>query len=81
MNQSQPEEFRHTAARAFMESLEQLGQRFQDCEDENADQTSSEPKSPSQKPSHCSQTIDVDALEDAAADIEQFMQMMHTQNP
>lgn len=74
------EECRHIAAKAFMESLDQLGQRLQSCEDENAGLSSSGSQPPSQPSSLCSQAIDAQALEDAAADIEQFMQTMQTKN-
>lgn len=81
MEQHQPEEThqksRRTAAQAFMESLDQLGQRLQSCEDENVGLTASKPNS---QPQSCSQAIAPQALEDAAADIEQFMQMMQTKN-
>jgi hypothetical protein len=85
MEQHQPEEThqesRRTAAQAFMESLDQLGQRLQACEDEYAELASaSNLKAQSQPPPLCSQAIDAQALEDAAADIEQFMQMRQTKN-
>jgi hypothetical protein len=76
---TQQEESRRTAAKAFMESLDQLGKRLQSCEEESAGLASSEPKSPQSSPL-CPQAIEVDALEDAAADIEQFMQMLQTKN-
>jgi hypothetical protein len=78
------QESRRTAAQAFMESLDQLGQRLQFCEDESGEIISSKPNSLSQSTSGSqaidTQAIDTQALEDAAADIEQFMQMMQTEN-
>lgn len=83
MEQHQPEathqESRRTAAQAFMESLDQLGQRLQACEAESGEVTSSQANSLSPS-SRGSQAIDPQALEDAAADIEQFMQTMQTKN-
>lgn len=78
MDQSQ-QELRRAAAKAFQESLEQLGQSLKAENEANEangiapvvvpnQQSHSLPAQPAKEP-----TIDVKALEEAAADIEEFM--------
>ena len=76
MDQNQ-RELRRAAAKAFQASLEQLGQSFQPGQDKTDETHSTEsptpPRAPQPPPTQDA-AIDVKALEEAAADIEQFMQ-------
>lgn len=70
----QQRDLRHAAAQAFKESLQQLQQTL-----ESADQDSTIPPTrnrfPSAQPSACPPVaFDLASLEDAIADIEQFIQ-------
>lgn len=77
MDQSQ-RELRRSAADAFMESLDQLENSLQFRETETAQPTS--PPMPNIQPKDPDSKIDVKALEDAAADIEQFIQSREIQS-
>lgn len=77
MDQNQ-RELRQAAAQAFMESLNQLGKNLQPSEADkqaktppNANPAKPQPTQPNPLPDN---SIDLQALEAAAADIEQFMQ-------
>ena len=77
MNHSQ-QELRHAAARAFMESLEQLNQRLNVSDDSNGAANGHGDKSPdiassdACSPNPSNSAITVQELEEAVADIEQF---------
>jgi hypothetical protein len=63
---------RRAAADAFLESLDQMSLCFQPDAGEPAD---AEPATPAvADPTHAAEPFDLDALEAAIADIEQFMQ-------
>lgn len=64
MDQSQ-RELRHSAAAAFLESLEQLERQLQSAAEAPAE---------AERQASGAETIDLDDLADAAADIEQFIQ-------
>lgn len=72
MDQRQ-QELRHAATKAFIESLDQLHETLQP-----ADLDSTHPqKSIASKPEACSPNeFDLSSFEQAAADIEQFMERM-----
>ncbi|GAB4385348.1 MAG: hypothetical protein Kow00121_50180 [Elainellaceae cyanobacterium] len=61
------QELRQAAAKAFMDSLEELGRSLQPC------QEAPKAQPPAAKPP-CPAPIQVEELEEASADIEQFMQ-------
>jgi hypothetical protein len=65
MDQSQ-KELRRAANKAFMESLDHLGMRLKSAEEEAE-------VAPLQQPPKPLPSIDLESLEDAAADIEQYM--------
>ncbi|MBD2461841.1 hypothetical protein H6G89_12360 [Oscillatoria sp. FACHB-1407] len=81
MNQSQ-QELRRAAAKAFMESLDQLGMSLSSPEEEVSEAKpapASHAKTAPQKPP-ASASLTVEELEDAVADIEQFIQGIQNQN-
>ena len=67
----QQQELRHSAAKAFIESLDQLHEALQtaDCES-----TPSQNGSVGQPETHSSLQFDLDSFEQAIADIEQFIE-------
>lgn len=68
------QELRQSAAEIFMESLDQLGQSLQTSRDASCLNAAGD--RPVKLPQASGgDRIDVEALEDAAADIEQFMQI------
>lgn len=81
MNQSQ-QELRRAASKAFMESLDQLGMSL-NSEAEEASEAKTAPVPEPQasvKKTPAAQAMSVEELEDAVADIEQFIQEMQKQN-
>lgn len=78
MNPSQ-QELRRAAAKAFMESLDQLGTSLTSAE-EPLEPTSATQKTTAETEAIAnSKTISVEALEEAVADIEQFIQEIQQQ--
>lgn len=71
MDQCQ-QDLRRDAARAFMESLEQLHETFQKPE-EPPGKAENHPFAPPAPPPPSSQYFDLNSFEQAVADIEQFM--------
>lgn len=70
------QELRQTATEAFMESMDQLGRSLQVDEENMLPQPSAplDDRSSQTPPEGCSTPMDAKALEEAVADIEQFMQ-------
>jgi chromosome condensin MukBEF ATPase and DNA-binding subunit MukB len=80
MNQRQ-QELRRIANRAFIESLEQLGDRLKSNEDlvsESSGQLASRPANPPLY--NVATSLEVDPLEEALADIDQHMQARQTKD-
>ncbi|MDX2216485.1 MAG: hypothetical protein SFY66_24695 [Oculatellaceae cyanobacterium bins.114] len=75
MNQSQ-QDLRRAAAKAFMESLDQLGMSLSSSEEVAPEVKTA----PAPKPTSASQAMSVEELEAAVADIEQFIQEIQKQS-
>lgn len=67
------QELRRAAAKAFEQAIAQLETTLQ-LPDEDPDLTTSPPKNAKQQADSANSAFDLDALADAAADIEQFIQ-------